>query len=82
MNLLEKEQKLRDELNTIKKKKQFVSPRNGGIVANLSNFSTSDSGPIIYVECRSITLKTLRLMVEYYEELEREETKIGGLVLI
>ena len=82
MTLQERERRLRDELLMIKKKKAFVSPRNGNIVANLTNSSTNDSGPIIYMECRSISLKTLRLMVEYYEELEREETKIGDLVLI
>lgn len=80
MKLQERERKLRDELDMIKKKKTFVSPRNGEIVANLTNSSTRDSGPIIYIECRSLTLKTLRLMVEYYEQLEKEETKIGDVL--
>lgn len=80
MTLLEKERKLKDELAMIKKKKEYVSPRNKAHIATLTGSSTSDSGPIIYMEARSITLKTLRLMVEYYEELEREETKIGDLM--
>lgn len=78
MTLYEREKALRKQLEEIEKKKTFISPRNNKPIAEIKYLYSDD--PILDIKSTSVTMSSMRAMVDYFESLMREETKLGELL--